>query len=101
MKFKGFQYKVEQDKILRVPYIANKEVGSEFEINDIFMIRNNDDILVGNPLVNEAKIVAEVLSHKRDKKIIVFKKKRRKGYAKKNGHRQDFTEIKIKNIIKS
>lgn len=98
VSFKGNQYKVERDKVIRVPYLSDKEIGSEIEINDIFMIRNEEKVLIGNPALPGAKVTAEVLAHKRDKKIIVFKKKRRKGYAKKNGHRQDFTEIKIKDI---
>ncbi|MBW6516162.1 MAG: 50S ribosomal protein L21 [Candidatus Cloacimonetes bacterium] len=100
VNFKGNQYKAEKDKILRVPYLSDKEIGSELEINEIFMLRNDEDIQVGTPLVDNVKVIAEVVAHKRDKKIIVFKKKRRKGYAKKNGHRQDFTEIMIKDIVK-
>jgi large subunit ribosomal protein L21 len=100
VKFKGNQYKAEKDKTIRVPYLADKEIGSELEINDIYMLRNDEDIEIGRPTVDNAKVVAEVVAHKRDKKIIVFKKKRRKGYAKKQGHRQDFTEIRIKDIIR-
>ena len=100
VSFKGNQYKVEKDKILKVPYLSDKEIGSELEINEIYMLRNDDDIQVGTPLVDNARVIAEVVAHKRDKKIIVFKKKRRKGYAKKHGHRQDFTEIMIKDIVK-
>lgn len=100
VNFKGNQYKVEKDMILKVPYLADREIGSELEINEIFMLRNDDDIKIGTPLVDNVKVIAEVVSHKRDKKVIVFKKKRRKGYAKKNGHRQNFTEIMIKDIVK-
>jgi large subunit ribosomal protein L21 len=100
VNFKGNQYKVEKDMILKVPFLADQEVGSELEINEIFMLRNDDDIKIGTPLVDNVKVIAEVVSHKRDKKVIVFKKKRRKGYAKKNGHRQNFTEIMIKDIVK-
>ncbi len=100
VNFKGNQYKVEKESTLKVPYLADKEVGSELEINDIYMLRNDDDIEIGRPTVDKAKVIAEVIAHKRDRKIIVFKKKRRKGYAKKQGHRQDFTEIRIKDIIR-
>ncbi len=100
VNFKGNQYKVEKDKLLKVPYLSDQEVGSELEINEIFMLRNDEDIQIGTPLVDNAKVIAEVVAHKRDKKVIVFKKKRRKGYAKKNGHRQNFTEIMIKDILK-
>ena len=100
VNFKGNQYKVEKNKVLRVPYLSDKEIGSELEINEIFMLRNEEDVQIGTPLVDNAKVIAEVVAHKRDKKVIVFKKKRRKGYAKKNGHRQNFTEIMIKDIVK-
>jgi large subunit ribosomal protein L21 len=99
VSFKGNQYKVEKDKILKVPYLADREVGTELEINDIYMIRNSDNTQIGQPVIENAKVVAEIVSHKREKKIIVFKKKRRKGYQKKQGHRQNFTEIMIKDIV--
>ncbi len=97
--FKGNQFKAEKDKVIKVPYLADQEVGSKLEINDIYLIRNVEQILVGNPVIKDAKVLAEVVAHKRDKKIIVFKKKRRKGYQKKQGHRQDYTEIVIKEIV--
>ncbi len=100
VSFKGNQYKAEKDKILKVPYLSDKEIGAELQINEISMLRNDNDIEIGRPHVENAKVIAEVIAHKRDKKIIVFKKKRRKGYSKKNGHRQNFTEIKIKDIVK-
>lgn len=98
ISYKGNQYKVERDKIIRVPFLSGHEVGSRIEIDDIFMIRNDDKVSVGTPSLPGAKVTAEILAHKKDKKVIVFKKKRRKGYAKKSGHRQDFTELKIKDI---
>ncbi len=100
VSFKGNQFKVEKDKVLKVPYLSDKEIGSELEIDEICMLRNDDDMQIGTPHVDNVKVIAEVVAHKREKKIIVFKKKRRKGYRKKQGHRQDFTEIKIKDIIR-
>jgi len=73
VSFKGSQYKVAKDKVLRVPYLAKLEIGSEVEMNDIFMIRKDDEILVGKPSIEGVKVTAEVVAHKRDKKIIVFK----------------------------
>lgn len=99
VSFKGNQYKAEKDKILKVPYLSDKEIGNELEISEVCMIRDEEEIEIGTPHLDKAKVIAEVVSHKRDKKIIVFKKKRRKGYAKKQGHRQDFTEIMVKDII--
>ena len=99
VSFRGNQYKAEKDKVIKVPYLADREIGSELEINEIYLIRNNDNTQIGNPVVENARVVAEIISHKRDKKVIVFKKKRRKGYQKKQGHRQHFTEIMIKDIV--
>lgn len=97
--FMGYQYKVEKDQILKVPYINDKEVGSELEIYDVLMKHDGDNVKIGTPTVTNAHIVAEILAFGKDKKVIVFKKKRRKGYKKKQGHREKFTQIKIKEII--
>jgi len=62
------------------------------------MTKDDSEIKIGRPLVENTKVMCEVVSHGREKKIIVFKKKRRKGYRKKQGHRQNFTMIKVKEI---
>ena len=98
VEFKGSQFKVEKDMIVKVPFLAELEIGSEVEMDQILLIKDDGKTVVGDPVVKNAKVIAEVLSHKKDKKIIVFKKKRRKGYEKKQGHRQNFTELKIKEI---
>jgi len=98
MDFLGFQYRIEKGQTMKVPYIADAEAGSEIKIEKILMIQNNDNVTFGKPVIENASAVAEVLKHGRDEKIIVFKKKRRKGYRKTQGHRQYFTEIKIKDI---
>lgn len=96
--FKGDQFRVEKDKVLKVAYLSEYEVGAEIEIQNILLLRKDENIVVGKPFVENVKVTAEIVSHKKDKKVIVFKKKRRKGYEKKQGHRQNFTEIKIKEI---
>ncbi len=98
--FKGYQFKVEKDAIVKVPYLADHNAGDQVSIEDVLVLREENDVTFGSPKVEGAVVTAEVLGHKKDKKIIVFKKKRRKGYKKKNGHRQNFTEIKIKEIKK-
>ncbi|MCD4796337.1 MAG: 50S ribosomal protein L21 [Candidatus Cloacimonetes bacterium] len=97
--FKGTQFKVEKDQTIKVPYLNQYEIGTEFEIDRVLLLQKDKDTVIGKPTVKNAKIIAEVVSHLKDKKIIVFKKKRRKGYEKKQGHRQNYTEIKIKDII--
>ena len=99
MGFMGYQYKVEKDQVLNVPYINDKEIGETLDIYDILMKHDGDKLEIGTPNVNNSHIVAEILGFGKDKKVIVFKKKRRKGYKKKQGHRAKFTQIKIKEII--
>jgi len=99
--FKGQQHRVQKDDVLHVAYLEDKEIGSEIEIDSLLLLEDDSKTHIGKPTVKGAKVIAEVLGHGRDKKIIVFKKKRRKSYSRKQGHRQDFTEIKIKEIIKN
>ncbi len=96
--FKGVQLKVEKDTLIKVPYLGELEVGTRIEMDKVLMIRNDSDIEIGQPLVLEAKVIAEFVMNGKDDKIIIFHKKRRKGYAKKNGHRQRFSQIKISEI---
>jgi large subunit ribosomal protein L21 len=94
----GQQFKVEQDQKLFVHRI-NAEQGSEVEFTNVMLIDNNGAITIGAPTVEGAKVVLEVLSHVKGDKVLVFKKKRRKGYRKLNGHRQQFSEVIVKQII--
>ena len=97
--FKGAQLKVEKDMIIKVPYLGDLEIGSEIELSRVLLVNTDDDTIIGTPTVENAKVVAEIVDHFKDKKVIVFKKKRRKGYEKKQGHRQNYSKIKIKDII--
>ena len=95
----GQQFKVEQGKKLFIHRMAEAERGETVEFDKVLLVDNNGAVTVGAPVVNGAKVVCEVISHVRGEKVIVFHKKRRKGYRKRNGHRQDFTELTIKEII--
>lgn len=95
----GQQFKVEAGKKLFVHRMNEAERGSELEFDKVLLVDNDGAITVGAPVVEGAKVVCEVLSHVRGEKVIVFHKKRRKGYRKRNGHRQNFTELKIKEIV--
>ena len=95
----GYQYKVEVGEIIKVPFMKDKEVGAEIEIDDVLMKQKDNDVQIGRPTVPDSKVLAEVIASGKDKKVIVFKKKKRKGYRRKKGHRQQFTKIKIKEII--
>lgn len=95
----GQQFKVEQGKSLYVHRMNESETGSTVEFDKVLLVDNNGVVSVGAPTVKGAKVVCEVVSHVRGDKVIVFHKKRRKGYSKRNGHRQDFTQLTIKEII--
>ncbi|MCD6182185.1 MAG: 50S ribosomal protein L21 [Candidatus Cloacimonetes bacterium] len=98
--FKGTQFTVEKDMTVKVPYMKEYEIGTEVELDRVLFVQDGDDTMIGRPTVENAKVVAELTGHSKDKKIIVFKKKRRKGYQKKQGHRQNWSTLKIKDIVK-
>ena len=93
----GEQTKVTKGQVLRVPKL-DVEPGKSVSFEKVMLIVDKDDVTVGNPLVANATVKATVVSHGKDKKVIIFKKKRRKTYTVLNGHRQEFTEIKIDTI---
>ena len=94
----GQQFKVEKDQKLYV-HRLDAERGSVVEFDKVLLIDNDGKVVVGSPVVEGAKVTAEVGSHVKADKVIVFHKKRRKGYRKKNGHRQCMTELKINNVV--
>jgi large subunit ribosomal protein L21 len=95
----GQQFKVEAGKKLFIHRMNEAERGAQVEFDKVLLIDNEGAITVGAPVVEGAKVVCEVVSHLRGDKVIIFHKKRRKGYRKRNGHRQDFTELVIKEIV--
>ncbi len=94
----GQQFKVEQGKEIFVYKLKGKE-GDKVSFEEVLLIANGKEVLVGTPKVAGARITASIQSHLKGDKVIVFKKKRRKGYKVKNGHRQHFTKIKIEDIV--
>ena len=97
VKILGKQFKVAKDTKLFVNRLDAKE-GSKVSFDDVLLIDNGSKVIVGNPVVKDASVEAKVLKHLKDDKVIVFKKKRRKGYRVKNGHRQALTEIIIEKV---
>jgi len=93
----GKQYKVAEGDVLQVERLK-AAVGDVVEIDRVVAIGGEDALRAGTPYLENARVKAEVVSMDRDKKIIVFKKKRRKGYRKKQGHRQHRTGLKIVQI---
>ena len=99
-QYLGKQYKVVVGDFLKLPKTdVNKGEKISFEI--LFLKNNNGELLVGSPLVDGVHVHAEVVEQIKEKKIIVFKKKRRQNYRRKNGHRQDLTLVKIIDIANS
>lgn len=96
VRIKDKQIRVQQDDVIKVPLLET-EVGATVDFDEVLLL-NDAEIRVGTPTVEGARVRAEVLAHGREKKIIVFKFKRRKGYRNTQGHRQDFTSVKITSI---
>ena len=96
----GQQFKVEKDKKLFVHHL-DAEAGDSVDFEKVLLVDNDGKVAVGTPTVKGAKVTAKVLEHVKGDKVIVFKKKRRKGYRVKNGHRQSLTEIQIEGIATS
>ena len=98
VKIKNQQYRVSPDLTIQVPLHDKNEVGDTLNFDEVLLISDGEDTKVGTPVIEGASVAAEVLGHGRSRKIVVFKKKRRKNYRRKNGHRQQYTEIKITGI---
>ena len=93
----GQQFKVEKGKKVFVHRLSGN-VGDELSLGNVMLISNQDKVSIGEPYLSDALVLAKINAHVRGDKVQVFKKKRRKGYQKLNGHRQNFTELMIKEI---
>lgn len=93
----GKQYQVACGDVLRVEKLAGN-VGDTVDLNDVLMVVEGEEVKVGQPQLENAKVVAKIAEQGRAKKVIIFKKKRRKGYRLKRGHRQCFTGLQIEEI---
>ena len=93
----GKQYRVSPGQTIRLEKVAG-EVGAKVELGDVLLVENEGNIQIGSPLVANVKVEATVVENDRAKKILVFKKKRKKQYRRTAGHRQDFTAVRIDKI---
>ena len=93
----GKQFKVEKDKFYYTPLLEGKD-GDSVEFDNVLLVDNSGKIQVGTPLVKGSIVSGKILGHVKGDKVVVFKKKRRKGYKVRNGHRQDFTKVLIEDI---
>ncbi len=100
VEINGQQFKAEQGKKLFVHHIKNAEEGQTIEFEKVLLVDNEGAVTVGAPTVDGAKVVCEVLNPLvKGEKVIVFKMKRRKDSRKRNGHREQFTQVEIKSVI--
>ncbi len=93
----GKQYRVEPGMVLRVETLPG-EVGSLVELKQVRLLQSDAGLVVGRPLITGARVNAEIMQQARTRSIMVFKKKRRKNYRRTKGHRQGFTQLRIKGI---
>jgi large subunit ribosomal protein L21 len=94
----GQQFKVQKDQKIFVHRLEAEE-GTEMNFDKILLVENEGKVTIGAPTVENAKVTAKVLDHVKGDKVIIFKKRRRKGYKLKRGHRQQFTQIQIEEIV--
>lgn len=93
----GKQFKVAKDQYIYAPKMEG-EAGSNVSFDKVLLVDNGGSVEIGAPTVNGVKVSGKILEHVKGNKVIIFKKKRRKGYAVKNGHRQQFTKVQIESI---
>lgn len=96
----GKQYRVEPQQVIEVEKLP-ADVGATIEVTDVLMLSDGASVIAGQPLIEGARVVAEVLDHGRDPKIVVFKYKNKTRYRRRRGHRQPFTRLAIRNILKA
>jgi len=100
VEINGFQYKVKENDKIRISKINNSEKGEKIEFDKVLLINEDNNTIIGKPYIEGAKIVCSNIGNVKGKKIEVMKYKRRKNYKRIKGHRQDYTEIIIENIIR-
>ncbi|MDR2778778.1 MAG: 50S ribosomal protein L21 [Puniceicoccales bacterium] len=98
IRTQGKQFTVQEGDILFVDRYVDSSAGDDVMINDVLLLDGGGDAKIGTPLVAGASVKAKILENKRAKKVMIFKKKRRKGYQRKRGHRQEISVIRIDSI---
>lgn len=93
----GKQYKVSEGSVLKVEKL-NAQPGDRLILDQVLMLSDENGVKVGNPLVSDAKVTVTVLEQGKDKKVVVYKYKKRKNYRRKQGHRQPHTKLKVEKI---
>ncbi len=96
---RGMQYRVEQGQVLTIDLIEEAEPGSQIELGEVLMVGDGETVHVGTPLLDGARVQAQVLGEKKGDKIIIFRYRNKKRYRRRTGHRQRYTQIKISAIV--
>lgn len=94
----GFQYRAEEGQVLHIPRQSFGQ-GESIDLTDVLLVQHNDAATIGTPFVEGARVQAEVVRHGQEEKIEIYKYKRRTKYRRRQGHRQEFTEIKVNKIV--
>ena len=94
----GKQYRVQPGDTLLIEKVSGN-AGDSIDFDKVLMISTDESVAVGRPLVEGAKVSGEIVEHTRGKKLVVYKFKRRKDYRRRNGHRQDYTAVKISEVV--
>jgi large subunit ribosomal protein L21 len=94
----GQQFKVQKDQKIYVHRLEGEE-GAKVDFDKVLLVDNEGTVKIGSPSIENAKVSATILGHAKGDKVIIFKKKRRKGYKLKRGHRQSFTQIQVEEIV--
>jgi len=101
VNYKGNQILVREGEDTRIPFLKDSKIGSTLNFDNVLFFDDGKKKHYGNPILKNINFKAKIVSHERDSKVIVFKKKRRKGYQKKNGYRDQFTVIKVDKLSTS
>lgn len=98
---RGMQYRVARGQVIDIALLEHAEAGTDFAFDEVLLISDPDEdgVKVGNPCIEGAKVRARVLGNVRGKKIVVFRYRRRKRYRRRTGHRQDYTRVRIEEIL--
>ncbi|MCH5294703.1 MAG: 50S ribosomal protein L21 [Treponema sp.] len=99
VEYKGNQYKAEKDAVLTVSKINDAKAGDTVTIDKVLLVSDGDKVSVGTPYVQGAKVTVEVGETFRDKKVLVFKYKSKKDYHRLHGHREEYTNVTVKDVV--
>lgn len=99
LKYGSKQYLIKEGDIISIDVVKKGKIGDTIKLEGVLLISKANDVILGSPMISKAYIEAELIENYKDKKVLVFKRRRRKDYKKRIGHRQPYTKVKIKKLI--